>query len=178
MGILKNIIDNYKKSNLTHIDQSDFNFYHKLLSSNINRINSHINQLTWYRKKDDSEDRVRLIERIKIDILDIERIYSQFIKEFKRISKIYDNITLLSHGEILKEASSQLKVLTAKKQLLRIQLEKVYNNFKNTIKSLNDKNLPMNQILAQMRRAFDFDSSKFKEVEDFHYYDANTQTIK
>ena len=58
-----------------------------------------------------------------------------------------------------------IEFLLQKKKIIRSEFEKSYIYFRNTVKSLNNKEIPMNKILTQIRDVFDFDSKKINSSD-------------
>lgn len=92
----------------------------------------------------------------------IDNHYTWFLRELKK----YEHSYKYTHYKNVKEdLKHKIEYMTQKKKQYRAEFEKVYNVFKRISKGCNVAR--RNEILGKMRKAFDFDSSKYYKQEQF-----------
>ena len=114
------------------------------IENGISLVKKGISDFQANRKHVTDEDVLYFIYHIR----KIGRAYETFLTELNRFD--YERFSLFN---VKKEA-----YMTLKKQEYREEFESIYNNFKR----IKGCNIPRrNEILGLMRKAFDFDSSKY-----------------
>lgn len=95
----------------------------------------------------------------------LEDLYNRFLHDLKRTEFTYKE----TYFKNVKEESKQKAEFMYKiKKQYRVEFEKIYDTFKRITKG---NNFPRrNEILSLMRKAFDFDSSKYYAPERFIIY--------
>ena len=96
------------------------------------------------------------------DIENIEMYYSSFLHDLKQEEFTYKE----TYFKNIKEESKQKAEFMHKiKKQYRAEFESIYDNFKRISKGCNFPR--RNEILGLMRKAFDFDSSKYYAHDQF-----------
>lgn len=91
----------------------------------------------------------------------LEYYYSQFLRDLKKEEFIYKE----PYFKNVKEESMQkVEFMQKMKKQYRVEFEKIYDTFKRVTKGTNFPR--RNEILGLMRKAFDFDSSKYYSNDD------------
>ncbi len=97
-------------------------------------------------------------EDFVFNILQIEVYYNDFLRMLKVYEK--DNKKLVCYTQ------KELDYMTKKKKEYRAEFEKLYHHFKRVSKGVDFPR--RNEILGKMRKAFDFDSTKYYAPDQFY----------
>lgn len=132
-------------------------------------LKGHLLELNNYRRKNQKEFRLQIIDHIKLDLEMLKEDYSFFLEYSKPVNPVHNY------------SESYIKLRNAyvaeMNKDVNYEFGRIYYHFKRTAKSLDD--IPMKQILKQMRDAFGFDKSKTtSNIQTNKYYDANSMEIR
>lgn len=127
------------------------------IENSIRRLKAHINKLSL-NKKDSGVDNLDILCEVEF----IEEYYEKFLHDLKKYEFTYKE----TYFKNVKEESKQKAEFMHKlKKQYRAEFESIYNNFQRVTKG---RNFPRrNEILGIMRKAFDFDSSKYYAPDQF-----------
>ena len=92
----------------------------------------------------------------------LEEHYSDFLHDLKQEEFTYKETYYKS---IKEESKKKAEFMHKMKKQYRAEFESIYNNFKRVTKGVNFPR--RNEILGLMRKAFDFDSSKYYAPDQF-----------
>lgn len=163
MGLLKKLSKKLKNKELPeNVYYQDLLHYHSTINE-INSINEKILLLKNLRRKDQENSRRIAYHRIEVSLEVIKEEYKFFcnkitsLKLEKRLT--YDKTKL----------NEEIIFLEQKKKELRKEFESIYRNFRNVATGLRYKDIPMNNILAEMRRSFKFEEPISNKILDICY---------
>ena len=135
-------------------------YYASCIDSRISYFKNAINKLSTDIKRHTTITNDFALELIcEIDFL--EEYYERFLHDLKQEEFTYKE----TYFKNVKEESKQKAEFMHKlKKQYRVEFENIYNNFKRITKGVNFPR--RNEILGLMRKAFDFDSSKYYSTDD------------
>lgn len=168
MNLIKKLIS--KKTN--HLDE-DILIHLGHLPQTINLIKTNLTSLANHRRKDQFELRMQVIRAIGLYLITVKEDLINFNKYIIRLQNRYNNSVADKD-----KTKQELDSLNSKKKELRAEFESIYNNFKRISTGLRYKDIPMKQILRQMRISFNFDGTLLNENNKItYYYDSGFMTI-
>jgi len=96
------------------------------------------------------------------DIENIEMYYNSFLHDLKQEEFTSKTCYVIKYAE---ESKQKAEFMHKMKKQYRAEFESIYNNFKRITKGHDFPG--RNEILGKMRKAFDFDSSKYYAPDQF-----------
>lgn len=121
------------------------------IENSIRRLKSLINKLSL-NKKDNCIDDLDILCEVEF----IEDDYEKFLHDLKQEEFTYKETYFKNVKE---ESKKKAEFMHKLKKQYRVEFEKIYDTFKRVTKGTNFPR--RNEILGLMRKAFDFDSSKY-----------------
>lgn len=126
------------------------------IENSIRRLKSLINKLS-INKKDNGVDDLDILCEVEF----IEEDYEKFLHDLKQEEFTYKETYFKNVKE---ESKKNAEFMHKLKKQYRIEFESIYHNFQRVTKG---HDFPRrNEILGKMRKAFDFDSSKYYSTDD------------
>ena len=138
----------------------------------INKLKEVLNSISKLRKKNQTEERAELISHLNRLLEYIELNFSEYLAnldDLKFILKYNKDIKINS------KTQKQIDEALQTKSKIINEFETIYRNFKNMAKNMPE-HMPMKEILANMRKSFDFTTENSSTYNS--YYDSTTMTIR
>ena len=126
------------------------------IENSIRRLKSLINKLSL-NKKDSGVDNLDILCEVEF----IEEYYEKFLHDLKQYEFTYKH----AYSKKIEDSAKQkIDYMHKLKKQYRKEFESIYHNFQRVTKG---RNFPRrNELLGIMRKAFDFDSSKYYPTDN------------
>ena len=139
--------------------KSEYSFLMIRVEKYISIIKDDLRDIVDERKNISTE----LIDDFVFHLLTLDSLYNLFLKDLKQ-EEFTSKRTW--NKKIAESAKQKAEYMHKQKKQYRVEFESIYNNFKRITKG---HNFPRrNEILGLMRKAFDFDSSKYYQKNIVH----------
>lgn len=154
MNLIKDLIQQIKQKKESNL-KNEYIASTCYVDKSINKLNLYLVRLSKRKGELSQNEIILLILLIKI----ANHSYENFIHSFGMCKYDYNNPNLEDCNGSIRES---FEYMFDKKRKYRNEFEKIYKNFKHIAQRYD--NIALNSVLKKMNKAFDFDSSKFRNI--------------